>query len=97
MAGQAGCRNALWGAYYYGHRDRTFAAGTGQAALTSFLDNPGDAARLLRCKRFLPVAPRATTAATAAENHYTRENEVDTTDGRRRASARGGGAFDILV
>lgn len=87
----------LWGAYYYtGIETGSSATGTGQAALTSFLDNleilPG---------YFVQRFPRRTKSYhcrdCGAENYFTQENEVDTTmvaDMLRLAAV---GAFDILV
>jgi uncharacterized LabA/DUF88 family protein len=87
----------LWGAYYYtGIETGQSAAGSGQTALTSFLDNlemlPG---------YFVQRFPRRSKSyhcrECGAENYFTQENEVDTTmvaDMLRLAAV---GAFDILV
>ena len=87
----------LWGAYYYtGIETGPSAGGSGQTALTSFLDNlemlPG---------YFVQRFPRRSKSYhcrdCGAENYFTQENEVDTTmvaDMLRLAAV---GAFDILV
>ncbi len=87
----------LWGAYYYtGIEIGPSSSGTGQAALTSFLDNlemlPG---------YFVQRFPRRSKSYhcrdCGSENYFTQENEVDTTmvaDMLRLAAV---GAFDILV
>lgn len=89
--------DVLWGAYYYtGIETGISATGTGQTALTSFLDNlemlPG---------YFVHRFPRRSKSyhcrECTAENYFTQENEVDTTmvaDMLRLAAV---GAFDILV
>jgi hypothetical protein len=89
--------SVLWGAYYYtGIESGPSAAGTGQAALTSFLDNlemlPG-----YFVQRFTRRTKSYHCRECGAENYYTQENEVDTTmvaDMLRLAAV---GAFDILV
>lgn len=89
--------SVLWGAYYYtGIETGPSAAGTGQAALTSFLDNlemlPG-----YFVQRFSRRTKSYHCRDCGAENYYTQENEVDTTmvaDMLRLAAV---GAFDILV
>ncbi len=89
--------SVLWGAYYYtGIESGPSAAGTGQAALTSFLDNlemlPG-----YFVQRFTRRTKSYHCRECTAENYYTQENEVDTTmvaDMLRLAAV---GAFDILV
>ncbi|MCS6912105.1 MAG: NYN domain-containing protein [Myxococcales bacterium] len=89
--------SVLWGAYYYtGIETGTSANGSGQTALTSFLDNlemlPG---------YFVQRFPRRSKSYHCrecnAENYFTQENEVDTTmvaDMLRLAAV---GAFDIMV
>jgi len=87
----------LWGAYYYtGIETGSPVAGTGQAALTSFLDNlemlPG-----YFVQRFSRRTKSYHCRECEAENYYTQENEVDTTmvaDMLRLAAVS---AFDILV
>lgn len=89
--------NVLWGAYYYtGIESGPSQPGTGQAALTSFLDNlemlPG-----YFVQRFTRRTKSYHCRECNAENYYTQENEVDTTmvaDMLRLAAV---GAFDILV
>jgi len=89
--------SVLWGAYYYtGIESGPSATGTGQAALTSFLDNlemlPG-----YFVQRFTRRTKSYHCRECGAENYYTQENEVDTTmvaDMLRLAAV---GAFDILV
>jgi len=89
--------SVLWGAYYYtGIETGPSAVGTGQAALTSFLDNlemlPG-----YFVQRFSRRTKSYHCRDCGAENYYTQENEVDTTmvaDMLRLAAV---GAFDILV
>lgn len=89
--------SVLWGAYYYtGIESGPSQPGTGQAALTSFLDNlemlPG-----YFVQRFTRRTKSYHCRECSAENYYTQENEVDTTmvaDMLRLAAV---GAFDILV
>lgn len=89
--------SVLWGAYYYtGIETGQGASQTGQAALTSFLDNlemlPG-----YFVQRFSRRTKSYHCRECGAENYYTQENEVDTTmvaDMLRLAAV---GAFDILV
>jgi hypothetical protein len=89
--------DVLWGAYYYtGIETGNPVAGSGQAALTSFLDNlemlPG-----YFVQRFSRRTKSYHCRECQAENYYTQENEVDTTmvaDMLRLAAV---GAFDILV
>jgi hypothetical protein len=89
--------SVLWGAYYYtGIETGPSAVGSGQAALTSFLDNlemlPG-----YFVQRFSRRTKSYHCRDCGAENYYTQENEVDTTmvaDMLRLAAV---GAFDILV
>ena len=89
--------DVLWGAYYYtGIETGTSSTGTGQTALTSFLDNlemlPG-----YFVHRFSRRSKSYHCRECSAENYFTQENEVDTTmvaDMLRLAAV---GAFDILV
>lgn len=89
--------SVLWGSYYYtGIETGPSSTGTGQAALTSFLDNlemlPG-----YFVQRFSRRTKSYHCRECGAENYYTQENEVDTTmvaDMLRLAAV---GAFDILV
>jgi uncharacterized LabA/DUF88 family protein len=89
--------DVLWGAYYYtGIESGAPTAGSGQAALTGFLDNlemlPG-----YFVQRFTRRTKSYRCRQCDAEHLYTQENEVDTTmvaDMLRLAAV---GAFDILV
>jgi uncharacterized LabA/DUF88 family protein len=89
--------SVLWGAYYYtGIESGPSVAGTGQAALTSFLDNlemlPG-----YFVQRFTRRTKNYQCRECSAENHYTQENEVDTTMVADMLRLSAVGAFDILV
>lgn len=89
--------SVLWGAYYYtGIEAVPVVPGSGQTALMGFLDNlellPG-----YFVQRFNRRTKNYQCRECGAENHYTQENEVDTTmvaDMLRLAAV---GAFDILV
>lgn len=87
----------LWGAYYYtGIETGQGASQTGQAALTSFLDNlemlPG-----YFVQRFSRRTKSYHCRECGAENYYTQENEVDTTMVADMLRLSAVGAFDILV
>jgi uncharacterized LabA/DUF88 family protein len=89
--------SVLWGAYYYtGVETGPSAAGTGQAALTSFLDNlemlPG-----YFVQRFARRTKNYQCRECGGENHYTQENEVDTTMVADMLRLSAVSAFDILV
>ncbi len=89
--------SVLWGAYYYtGIESGSSAASTGQTALTSFLDNlemlPG-----YFVQRFNRRTKNYQCHGCGAENHYTQENEVDTTMVADMLRLSAVGAFDILV
>ncbi len=89
--------SVLWGAYYYtGVESGPSATGAGQAALTSFLDNlemlPG-----YFVQRFSRRTKNYQCRECGAENHYTQENEVDTTMVADMLRLSAVGAFDILV
>lgn len=89
--------SVLWGAYYYtGVEAGPSASGSGQAALTSFLDNlemlPG-----YFVQRFSRRTKSYHCRECSAENYYTQENEVDTTMVADMLRLSAVGAFDILV
>ncbi len=87
----------LWGAYYYtGIESANSTMGSGQSALTSFLDNlemlPG-----FFVQRFSRRTKSYHCRECNAENVFSQENQVDTTmvaDMLRLAAV---GAFDILI
>lgn len=89
--------DVLWGAYYYtGIEAGTPVQGSGQAALTSFLDNlemlPG-----YFVHRFSRRTKSYHCRECNAENYYTQENEVDTTMVAHMLQLAAVGAFDIMV
>ncbi len=89
--------SVLWGAYYYtGIEVGPSTPGTGQAALTGFLDNlellPG-----YFVQRFSRRTKNYQCRECGSENHYTQENEVDTTMVADMLRLSAVGAFDILV
>lgn len=88
----------LWGAYYYTGVETGGAAATanGQGALSNFLDNlemlPG-----YFVKRFPRTVKSYHCRECNAENHFSQENEVDTTMVADMLRLAASGAFDILV